>query len=391
MDFLCIIRLICNRSMSLKKVNIRPNLIKAAIVTILGLLISITSLHRLLNLLDFTNSSEGADFQMSDVYNRVADNRSVRTLSKEILIVPLDGYGRFEIADIITTVNSLKPKAMGLDIMFLEEYEGDITLIKAIEACPNIVLPLAHDEGADKWIGSYFYSAINNEHHGVINLDANAINQSVRTYRPVYTHNGLQANSFATEIVSITSPDIYQQIVNAKVSARVISYPSTEFQIIDVEDLLLSPEKYLDMIAGRIVLLGDINNPSDYHVTPVKAGMPGIFIHAHTLDTILSGKDIKMSSKWLNWLFAFVICYLFMCVKLFVSDKSQDFGQLVIRILQVVSLYLLFITGCNIFINKLTYVDFSPVLLMLTISLFVCDLWEGCVYLFNVIFRKEKV
>ena len=107
--------------MSLKKVNIRPNLIKAAIVTILGLLISITSLHRLLNLLDFTNSSEGADFQMSDVYNRVADNRSVRTLSKEILIVPLDGYGRFEIANIISTVNSLEPKAMGLDIMFLEE------------------------------------------------------------------------------------------------------------------------------------------------------------------------------------------------------------------------------------------------------------------------------
>lgn len=377
--------------MKYNKENILPNLIKAAIISILGLLIAVTSLHRLLNLLDFTQSSGGGDFQMSDVYNRVSDSRSVRTLNSDILIAPLDGYGRSEIAEIITAVNSLGPKVMGLDIVFLEEYEGDQLLIDAIERCPNLVLPLALDEEFGELTGSYFYDSISNEHFGVINLAANAINQSVRTHKLVYPYDNQQINSFATEITSIAAPEIYNQIENNKFSSNIIAYPSMEFAIFDVEELLESPEAYRDMIANKIILLGDLTNTSDYHLTPINSGMPGILIHAHTLDTIISGKEIRMSSQWINWMIAFVICFIFMCVKLFASEKSQDFGQLIVRILQLVLLYLFFTWGCNIFMNKLVYVDFSPVLLMLTIALLVCDLWEGFVYLFNVMFRKDKI
>ena len=285
----------------------------------------------------------------------------------------------------------MEPKVMGLDIMFFEEYDGDQLLVDAIEACPNLVLPLALDEESSELAKSYFYDTISNEHFGVINLDANAINHSVRTHKLVYQCNDIERNSFASEMISIAYPDIYQEINQDEMSSRIISYPSVEFPIIDVEDLMGSPEAFRDTIADKIILLGDVTNVSDYHLTPISAGMSGVIIHAHTLDTIISGKDIRTTSKWTNWLLAFIICYAFMCAKFFVSDKSQDLGQLITRILQLVLLYLLFTWGCNIFINKFVYIDFSPVLLMLTIALLVCDLWEGFVYLFNVIFRKSRV
>ena len=377
--------------MSINKVNIGPNLIKAAIVTILGFLIAITSLHRLLNLLDFTKSSDGADFQMSDVYNRVADSRSVRTLSRDVVIVPLDGYGRQEIANIIGIVNSLNPKAIGLDIMFIEEYESDEILISEIEGCDKLILPLALDEDNGNCSGSYFYDTINHNHFGVVNLEAFSGNERVRTYRPEYRWNEMTINSFAVEIASVASPESYQKISSQAKSSGTISYPSVEFPIVEISDLMLEPEGYRTMIENKIVLLGDLQNTSDYHLTPVSNGMPGILIHAHIVDTIVSGKQVKAMARWICWLIAILLCYVFVCIKLFICERSDDIGQLVIRVLQIMFLYLFFIIGCNTFINHMLYVDFSPTLLMITIALFICDVWEGCVSLFIRIFKKEKI
>lgn len=372
------------------KGKLLSNLIRATIITAIGLVVAITSLHRLGDLLNFTQSMNGADFQMSDVYNNVADNRSVRTLSDEIVILPLDGYDRTGIAEIISCVNTLNPKAIGLDIMFVDEYEGDEYLIDVIENTPNIVLPLALDEETGSCAGSYFYDRISNEHFGVVNLNAYASNQSVRTYHPTYRCGESTINGFATEVAAIASSESSQNGTEVNQS-EIIAYPSVEFQMVDVDSLMVSQENYRGLIANKIVLMGDIYNTGDYHLTPISSGMPGIMIHAHIVDTIISGKRIVTVSKWISWLIAFLLCYVLICIRLFVSDRSEDVGVLVIRILQIVFLYLFFTIGCKLFINQMLYIDFSPTLLMITISLFICDVWEGCVSLVKMIFKKEKI
>lgn len=197
--------------MAIKKQTILGSLIQALIITAIGLLLGITSIHKILDLLDFTKSVNGGDFQMSDVYNNVDENRSVKTLCNDVVIVPIDGYGRPEIADILTTIESMNPAVVGMDIMFVEEHEGDEYLINSINSCSNVVLPLALDAQSGNCMGAYFYDDLEAAKFGIVNLDITSSNESVRTYQTVYELGERLVNGFALEIASTVSMEAYKK------------------------------------------------------------------------------------------------------------------------------------------------------------------------------------
>lgn len=375
--------------MSTTKKNIISNLLLALAVTIVSFILSVSSIHKLFNILDFTNSVGGSDFNMSDVYNKVADNRAVRLLNDQITVISIDGCDRQDIAHLISIINSHNPKAIGIDVLFNFEYEGDEVLIDAISNCSNLVLPLAIDEQENIAIESYFYKDFDNLHIGAINLDSYSKGQCVRTFRPSLYFDNETINSFGAEIASVVSPEAYSNLKERGNECEVIFYPSVDFNILNAADLFTDTNLYKEAIENKIILLGDLHNTGDYHRTPISQGIPGVIIHANIINTILSGSYIKSMSNWLSWFIAFVLCLIFIIVKVF-SDKLKGLDPLVMRLFQLTCLYVFFVMGCKIFINKLFYVDFSPTMLMITIGLFAFDIWVGFVALFDMIFKKGK-
>ncbi len=376
--------------MAPKKKNTLSLCAQSIVVTLISLILATTALHELSSILDFKPSTQGNDFQISDIYNNVADSRSIHTLSNDVTVIALDGCNRDEIATLVSNIRSLKPAAMGLDVLFIWEYEGDERLISALDSCSNLVLPVEVSDAADSLRGSYFYPQLENAHFGAINLDSYSLSQSVRSFWPQLRYGDKVVNSFGSELVSISAPDKYIELLSRNKESETISYPSIEFPVLNYKDILDSPEQFIDDIQDKVILMGDLNDGSDYHVTPVNVGTPGVLIHAYIIDTILNSKYITSTPVWLSWAIAFLVCLIFVAINFFIGEVSSNLGNLVMRILQVVCIYLFFALGCKVFVTRLHYIDFAPTLLMIGLGLFAYDLWMGMIALFEMLFKRKK-
>lgn len=376
--------------MAPKKKNTLSLCAQSIVVTLISLILATTALHELSSILDFKPSTQGNDFQISDIYNNVADSRSIHTLSNDVTVIALDGCNRDEIATLVSNIRSLKPAAMGLDVLFIWEYEGDERLISALDSCSNLVLPVEVSDAADSLRGSYFYPQLKNAHFGAINLDSYSLSQSVRSFWPQLRYGDKVVNSFGSELVSISAPDKYNELLSRSKESETISYPSIEFPVLNYKDILDSPEQFIDDIQDKVILMGDLNDGSDYHVTPVNVGTPGVLIHAYIIDTILNSKYITSTPVWLSWAIAFLVCLIFVAINFFIGEVSSNLGNLVMRILQVVCIYLFFALGCKVFVTRLHYIDFAPTLLMIGLGLFAYDLWMGMIALFEMLFKRKK-
>ena len=372
------------------KGNIQSYFIQSAIVTLMSLILATTALHELSSLLDFKPTIQGDDFQISDIYNNVADSRSVRSLSDDVTIIALDGCSRDEIARVISTVDSLNPAAIGLDVLFIWKYDGDEKLISALDQCRNLVLPVEVSDQTDTLRGSYFYGDLTTTHFGAINLDSYSLSQSVRSFWPTLRYGKDKINSFSAELVSLADPDKYNELLARGKESETITYPSIEFHVIDYKEILESSSELEGVVKGKVVLMGDLNDGSDYHVIPVDVGTPGVKIHAYIVDTILNSKYITSTPVWLSWVIAILVCFIFVLINYLIDGFANNLNNLVMRILQVVCLYLFFALGCKVFIGKLHYIDFAPTLLMIGLGMFAYDLWMGLIALYGLIFKRKK-
>lgn len=86
------------------------------------------------------SNGQANDFTVNDFYNLVANGRAVRSLDNDVVIVNIDQCGRPEIAALLDILSMQDPKAVGLDVIFPDEREGDEILIDAIARTPNLVM-----------------------------------------------------------------------------------------------------------------------------------------------------------------------------------------------------------------------------------------------------------
>ena len=107
--------------------------------------------------------------------------------------------------------------------------------------------------------------------------------------------------------------------------------------------------------------------------------LSGIELHAYALQTIISNNYIKVSPNWLNWLIALLLCMLFAVCNLVASYRMGDFGNLFMRLLQLVMMYILVVIGCTYFASYHNYIDFSPAILMIGFGRVSFDLWFGSI------------
>lgn len=321
---------------------------------------------------------KGNDFEMSDFYNQVANNRPIRTLNSDIIIIGIDNCSRLDIAQIIQTISYTQPKAIGLDVFFSYQSSEDSLIIDTFNQTPNLVL--AYD--AYHETSTAFAPSLTQVHWGSVNLIAKQALGTIRQFKPVFNDS---IYAFSAKIAQLADSSAFRHLVNRNNELETICYPSQEFEVLNGIEILngtLDLFTLEEILYNKIVLLGDIHNPFDQHQTPISHNTPGIIINAYILSTILNQSYIESTPTYINWSIAIVISILLsiMIVSFQSSNVLKSYTTFAIRIFQLLLIALFLYIGCYIFVNNHLYCNFAPSLLMVALGVLATAV-EPIIYL----------
>lgn len=362
--------------------RIKKNWIKDAIricvITAMAALLSKTVMVSFTSLPAFRSMVEVKDYRMSDLYNRVSNSRTVRELSKKVVLVAVDGLSREGIAKTIEVISTANPAAVGVDILFEYPYDGDSLLVNSIVGSKAVMA--AYETGDGDVVTSYFCDT--STAIGIVNLIAADRASVVRNYRMDY----LYGYAFAAELVKVAYPSQYKCLLDGK-GENMIYFPLMDFLTIPADSVLVGG--CLDVLAGKMVLIGDNHNMADMHVTPIGT-MSGLQVQASIVETIVSKRHIHSCSSFCNWLIAVLSCMVFVALNVFFAKKMPVVGKLIMRVVQLLTLYLYFLAGCWMFSRWRICIDFSLALAMIALGLLAYDIWFGVEKLVSVIITYFK-
>ena len=250
-----------------------------------------------------------SDMSTTDVFFQITNKTS--EVNQDITIVDIkDEYNRGKIAESISAVDSLKPWAIGVDIIFESikgEPEDNYSLFQTVSNMKSKTVwatkLLDFDPYSQSFInqsGSFFADTLA-VLSGFTNLDDNLENTTIRKMLTEEALNGHNVHSFPVAVAMLLDDSIALK-PNSKLS---IDY-STKFTTIAYDSI----DNSKDLIKDHIVLIGSTTDESDMWHTPI-GKMPGVMVQAYSLNTIRNHSDIKYFSKWTNLLIAFILCYLF--------------------------------------------------------------------------------
>lgn len=346
--------------------------------TILAFSLSYFVISDLTSIGIFAPVEKEMDFQISDIYNAVEENKTIHLASSDVIVIGVDNHDREGVLQDIRMIASAEPAAIGLDIYFEVSEGNDSVLLETITHTTNLVGATGVKEVAN----SAFYerdplSFYENDYNplvGFINVDTDQSGKVIRTFHPfVRTSSGDTIKSFELVLASITQPERAAQLIARGNEMETIDFSSYVIPIVDADLLDIATVK--DLIKDKVVLIGDIRNVEDMYLTPLHGFVPGVMVHAYAVQTILHGSYIDNIPAWINWLIAIVICIIFVLLLLIAKQKMSNVGNLLIRICQFVIMYVLVLCGCTFFSRIHTYFDFAPSILMLGLGAFAFDIW----------------
>lgn len=356
-----------------------PLWIRGIVVTVLAFTISWIAVYDLMSVSFFSPMEKAADFRFSDFYTLVANDRAVKTLHRSIVIVAVDRCNRSEIAEALDDIDYCMPAAVGLDVAFSTPRDiVDDPLARSIASCGRLVMPVVAEAGDD---GTYsvIHSSYYDRHapDGVTFAAANIEGEkearfTVRSFKPVFSaRDGGDIPSLAYALATTACPEIAGIMKKRGNDEEALKYASREFEIIYPDEILENP----DMLAGKIVIVGKVNDAADLHATPVDNFTPGVFIHAHAAATMIDGDFTRRLSAFESWMIAAVACYLVVLLNLRLADSTL--GDLTVRILQIAMLYVMIVGGTLAYTHFDIDLDFTNAMLMTSLGVVACDLFNG--------------
>ena len=368
----------------------------SGLILFMGLLSSLT-LFDMRSLSFFSPTKKNFDFRSSDFYQIVADLRHERKIDTDVILVPIDGLSRQDILMLLEDVYVSSPSVVGLDVFFSFPSENDDVLNEFIQSHPNLILPAALEAAEDGLYNispAYLYDSLPIERRGVVNFNVAHPYNAVRDFMVNYQTSSSDVYNFAAAISGMAKPDALKQLQQALDKRGEytvdIDFPSWEYTYISADQVLVRSEE----LRGKIVLLGDVSNPQDYHVTPLGDNVPGILIHANAISTIIHGSCHFRVSRWWQMLIAMVLCVLYVVLKMSLR-RLGDADNMIMRIIQVILLFVVVMIGTGLYINHDKTLELSLPLVAVALVEVAFDCWVGCLALvrkvsdkFNI--RKKK-
>ncbi|MDE6006742.1 MAG: CHASE2 domain-containing protein [Muribaculaceae bacterium] len=320
------------------------------------------------------SSPEKNDFKMSDLLCQIADDRPVRDFDDRIVILDIGNLDRPGIAEVFSILALCEPAAVAIDINFEVPSDNDSTLLAALSALPNVILPLGLRQKGNKFEISekpFFYGKFNNVKYGAANFPTSRVGATVREYAesfPLTDGSVLPSFPKATALASGLKTDLKENPDN--VETGFIRYHSKEIPLIHYEEL----EERAEQIFNKTVLVGTTTDAGDVYPTPIHSSLSGLEIHSYALSTILDGSRIERLPKIIADLIAVLSCFLIVWGAVGIKWGTRG---LLLRFAQVVILYLLVWIGYSLLVDYEIVSDFSQAILMVTFGLFAFDLWTG--------------
>lgn len=345
---------------------------KSCAITALGFLLSWIMVYDFTSLSYFAPLEKASDFLASDFYELVAQSRTVKGFDDRIAVVSVDRLNRRDISETLRALAAGKAKVVAVDIMFEERGdESDTDLADALSQIPLLIFPeaITYDDADIASGGPSIYSYLDNGTPGVVNLDVNTHRNVVRTFKPVFVENGREEESIAyAGVKSYLGREPKGVVKNG--DSMDVDYTSVEFDCFDAQEVIENPE----LVKDKLVFVGELENLSDVHSTPLDEYVPGVMIHAYSASTLLNGNYIYKVPKWGVWVISILLSIFFIYVQLSVGDSQA--GNMLMRWLQAGILLMLVFVGSLLYIEKRVSLDLSLPLFMIALGLLACDLWQ---------------
>ena len=369
--------------MDLKNKHILSEAFHCVGITVFAILLTVLMKYGLTPLSVFSPLEKSADFQMSDLYQSVAESKPVHLESRDITIVSIDGCSRDSVLEAVNLISEYEPAAIGLDLFFTYPDKDNTYLLNTLKDRPNLVCAakFERDEQGDTWhhAKQSFYEDSIDVTYGYVNLNASSHYDVVRSFTPyVLSESNDTLLTMPAQLAKMYNPQSYNILLSRQGEMDTIAFDTKEFSVVSAREIIAG-EVVDSLLAKRIILVGDTGKIQDTFLSPLHSPMPGVMLHAYALQTILSGNYIDTTPNWLNWLIAIVLCVLLTSCNLWSKYRRNIF----VRIAQFVIIYLLIVIGCSYFNSHHVYIDFSVSILMIGFALVAFDIWFGFVALYS--------
>lgn len=358
--------------------SLRP-WVKAIVITVMTLAFSHVALYDLSSVSFFSPMEKAADFRFSDFYTIVADRGAVAEYEDGIVIIPVDGCDRGRMARAISDIDFCGPAAVGLDIFFAPLRGGEEDpLVEALADCDNLVLPVlvVEDSVGLRISHESCYDAVVDPAGGfaAVNIQGSEGERDcVREFRKEFQTADGSIGSLSAAMVAVGFPEAYRRLAGRNCPTEEIAYASKEFEVVYPDEILDNQE----LIGGRLVLVGKLQDRADLHITPLHNYTPGLMVHAYTAATILNGDYIRQLSEWESVMLGAVLCFLVVWINLHLMTSVM--GPLLVRSLQLGLLYFMILTGTMAYMHLRIDLNFSYSILTVSLGVAACEIY-GAVF-----------
>ncbi|RZJ82379.1 MAG: CHASE2 domain-containing protein [Flavobacterium sp.] len=328
------------------------------------------------------------DFNYNDLaYAKMGKNKNF-AVDTNIVVVDIADAGRMEIANMIQSSVDAKAKVVGVDVLFnvAKDAVADSMLKSLFNRNDKVVMAynLADENHHFKHTG-YFYSDARSKGY------ANFVGEEkgvIRYFKPQVEDQ--KYLSFATNIVKIAKPIAYDSLKERDKKIEIINYRRSSSKYLVVSGhKLLNGELESQVLRNKIVLLGYVAKNEydieDKHYTPLNplfAGrstpdMNGVFIHANIVNMLLDEAYADKSPAWINWLIAFIFCWLHMAFFIKYSLEGHVWFHLKAKLVSLIMAVAFVYLGLWLFYHFDTQLNMTATLVAVILALDVLYFYES--------------
>ncbi len=234
------------------------------------------------------------NFHMTDMFTEVENGGTPQDTSEMITIVDMSKvYSRARLAEIVNTIDSLKPAIMGVDIVFdglRDDPRGNEILTQTVYSTSSPII-WAYElidwnrekQQYDHTLHSFFRDPNVPLEEAYINVQRDETGGTIRSINiKRQTEEGTEYSMPARLAAGYTGDST---VLKEYKDCR-IRYTATHFPIVPCDSIA----EYAHLIKDNIVLLGAAKDRRDMHYTPL-GHIPGVRIIALAAQTIIN-KDI---------------------------------------------------------------------------------------------------
>ncbi len=258
------------------------------------------------------------DYSFTDFYYKLQAGAGVQDTSRIVTIVDMTELRkRRDFADLFMEVNALKPKAVGVDVVFEgykeEDLAGDTLLDMAVKQLQNFVFSYKIIDSMEGETVHSFFTPSDSVTEGFTNM-------------PRQLYGGMKRSvSIGREVGGVVQPSFIKRVADIYAGQEVTALADKDLNI------NFSPKYYRvvpydsifenrDLIEDHLVLIGAMKEEGDMHYTP-QGKIAGVELLAYAAETMLMQSEIKHASTGVTIIVSFFVVFF----SVILLSKYKDF------------------------------------------------------------------